>query len=103
MEVMLCVRGVLSPILANIYLDALDQELEKRGLEFSRYADDCNIYVSSRRAAERVLASITQWIEKHLRLKVWPRNGNRFSDWKAGFDAIFANASGFVGTTGADV
>lgn len=62
--------GPLSPLLANIYLDALDQELEKRGLEFSRYADDCNIYVSSRRAAERVLASITQWIEKHLRLTV---------------------------------
>ena len=52
--------GPLSPLLANIYLDALDRELERRGLAFSRYADDCNIYVGSRRAAERVLASITQ-------------------------------------------
>jgi group II intron reverse transcriptase/maturase len=52
--------GPLSPLLANIYLDALDQELEQRGLAFSRYADDCNIYVGSRRAAERVLASITE-------------------------------------------
>src|SRR5207253_1223319 len=62
--------GPLSPLLANIYLDALDQELEGRGLAFSRYADDCNIYVSSQRAAERVLASITEWISKHLRLEV---------------------------------
>jgi group II intron reverse transcriptase/maturase len=62
--------GPLSPLLANIYLDALDKELEKRGLAFSRFADDCNIYVSSRRAAERVLASITQWIQKNLRLEV---------------------------------
>jgi RNA-directed DNA polymerase len=62
--------GPLSPLLANIYLDALDQELEKRGLAFSRYADDCNIYVSSGRAAERVLASITEWIKRHLRLEV---------------------------------
>ena len=49
--------GPLSPLLANIYLDALDKELERRGLAFSRYADDCNIYVSSQRAAERVLES----------------------------------------------
>lgn len=62
--------GPLSPLLANIYLDALDQELEKRGHAFSRYADDCNIYVSSEAAAERVLKSIREWIEKHLRLQV---------------------------------
>jgi group II intron reverse transcriptase/maturase len=62
--------GPLSPLLANIYLDALDQELEGRGLTFSRYADDCNVYVGSRRAAERVLASLTTWIGKHLRLEV---------------------------------
>lgn len=65
-----CVRGVLSPLLANIYLDALDRELERRGLAFSRYADDCNVYVSSQRAAERVLTSLKTWIEKHLRLEV---------------------------------
>jgi len=62
--------GPLSPLLANIYLDALDQELERRGHTFSRYADDCNIYVGSQTAAERTLGSIQGWIEKHLRLKV---------------------------------
>ena len=62
--------GPLSPLLANIYLDALDQELEKRGHRFCRYADDCNIYVGSQTAAERTMASIQAWIEKHLRLKV---------------------------------
>lgn len=62
--------GPLSPMLANIYLDALDKELERRGHRFCRYADDCNIYVSSQAAAERTLASIEDWIEKHLRLKV---------------------------------
>lgn len=62
--------GPLSPLLANIYLDALDKELEKRGHAFCRYADDCNIYVGSEAAAERTLTSIQNWIEKHLRLKV---------------------------------
>lgn len=62
--------GPLSPLLANIYLDALDKELERRGHCFCRYADDCNIYVGSQAAAERTLASIQGWIEKHLRLKV---------------------------------
>jgi len=62
--------GPLSPLLANIYLDVLDRELEKRGHVFCRYADDCNIYVGSQVAADRTLTSITAWIEKHLRLKV---------------------------------
>ena len=62
--------GPLSPLLANIYLDALDRELERRGHAFCRYADDCNIYVGSQAAAERVRESIQGWIEKHLRLKV---------------------------------
>jgi group II intron reverse transcriptase/maturase len=62
--------GPLSPLLANIYLDALDKELERRGHSFCRYADDCNIYVSSQAAAERTLLSVQAWIEKHLRLKV---------------------------------
>lgn len=62
--------GPLSPLLANIYLDALDRELERRGHAFSRYADDCNIYVSSQAAAERTLASIRDWIGQHLRLQV---------------------------------
>lgn len=62
--------GPLSPLLANIYLDPLDKELESRKLSFCRYADDINIYVSSERSAKRVLESIAHWIEKHLRLKV---------------------------------
>jgi group II intron reverse transcriptase/maturase len=62
--------GPLSPLLANIYLDPLDRELESRGLSHVRYADDCNIYVSSEAAAARVLASVIRWIERHLRLRV---------------------------------
>jgi RNA-directed DNA polymerase len=60
----------LSPLLSNIMLDELDKELERRGHFFCRYADDCNIYVSSRRSGERVLDSITKFVEKKLRLKV---------------------------------
>ena len=62
--------GPLSPLLANIYLDALDRELENRGLRFCRYADDCNIYVGSEAAAKRVLEGIGNWIETKLRLQV---------------------------------
>lgn len=62
--------GPLSPLLANLYLDALDKELEQRELSFVRYADDVAIYVNSERSAERVLESISQWIERHLRLRV---------------------------------
>jgi RNA-directed DNA polymerase len=62
--------GPLSPLLANIYLDPLDKELERRGLSFVRYADDIAIYVSSPRAGERVLASITQWLARELKLEV---------------------------------
>lgn len=62
--------GPLSPLLANIVLDDLDKELEKRGHRFCRYADDCNIYVKSQRAGERVMTSIKKYIEKVLKLKV---------------------------------
>jgi group II intron reverse transcriptase/maturase len=62
--------GPLSPLLANILLDEFDKELERRGHAFCRYADDCNIYVSSRRAAERVMASLTRFLETRLRLRV---------------------------------
>jgi len=60
----------LSPLLSNIMLDDLDKELEKRGHCFCRYADDCNIYVSSKKAGERVMESITNYLEKKLKLKV---------------------------------
>lgn len=62
--------GPLSPLLANIMLNDLDWELEKRGHRFARYADDCNIYVKSRRAGERVMASVRQYVEGKLKLKV---------------------------------
>jgi RNA-directed DNA polymerase len=62
--------GPLSPLLSNIVLDELDGELKRRGHRFVRYADDCNIYVRSQRAGERVKASITRFIEGRLRLKV---------------------------------
>ena len=62
--------GPLSPLLANIYLDALDKELERRGLSFVRYADDIAIYVSSPRAAERILESVIEWLRIELKLEV---------------------------------
>lgn len=62
--------GPLSPLLANLLLDDLDKELEKRGHCFCRYADDCNIYVHSQAAGERVMASVTRFLEGKLRLKV---------------------------------
>ena len=62
--------GPLSPLLSNIYLDKFDKELESRGLHFVRYADDCNIFVKSEMAAERVMKSITSWLERKLFLKV---------------------------------
>jgi RNA-directed DNA polymerase len=88
--------GPLSPLLANIYLDALDRELEERGLAFSRYADDCNIYVSSQRAAERVLASITDWIKKHLRLEVNATKSGTGRPWERKFLGFRINPQGRI-------
>jgi hypothetical protein len=62
--------GPLSPLLSNIVLDELDKELENRGHNFCRYADDCNIYVKSKKAVERVMKSIIRFIEEKLKLKV---------------------------------
>ncbi len=62
--------GPLSPLLANLLLDDLDRELERRGHQFCRYADDCNIYVRSQAAGERVLASVTRYLEEELKLRV---------------------------------
>jgi hypothetical protein len=60
----------LSPLLSNIVLDGLDRELERRGLAFCRFADDCNIFVRTPKAAERVMASISGYIETRLKLVV---------------------------------
>lgn len=77
--------GPLSPLLANIYLDSLDKELDKRGLSYCRYADDCNIYVGSQADAERTLLSIQRWIEKHLRLKVNAAKSGTGRTWERKF------------------
>jgi group II intron reverse transcriptase/maturase len=65
--------GPLSPLLSNIMLNDLDRELEKRGHKFVRYADDCNIYVQTQRAGERVMESVKGFLEKKLKLKVNPK------------------------------
>lgn len=77
--------GPLSPLLANIMLDELDKELEKRGHRFCRYADDCNIYVKSRSAGSRVMASISNFIEKKLKLKVNESKSAVDRPWKRRF------------------
>ena len=74
--------GPLSPLLANIMLDDLDKELEKRGHRFVRYADDCNIYVRSRRAGERVMDSVRQFLEQKLSLKVNEKKSAVDRPWK---------------------
>ncbi len=77
--------GPLSPLLANIYLDAMDKELEKRGHAFCRYADDCNVYVASESAARRVKEGMTQWIKRHLRLEVNEEKSGVGRVWERGF------------------
>ena len=77
--------GPLSPLLSNILLDDLDKELERRGHHFCRYADDSNIYVASKRAGERVLASVTQFVEKRLKLKVNQAKSAVDRPWKRKF------------------
>ena len=74
--------GPLSPLLANIMLDDLDKELEKRGHRFVRYADDCNIYVRSKRAGERVMNSLRRFLEEKLSLKVNERKSTVDRPWK---------------------
>ena len=86
--------GPLSPLLANLYLDALDRELENRGLSFCRYADDCNIYVGSEAAAKRVLAGIGDWIERHLRLRVNRAKSGAGRPWERKFLGFRINRKG---------
>lgn len=77
--------GPLSPLLSNIVLDELDKELESRGLHFVRYADDCNIYVRSKRAGLRIKKSMTQFIEGKLKLKVNEQKSAVDRPWKRKF------------------
>jgi len=90
--------GNLSPLLSNIMLNELDKELEKRDLKFCRYADDCNIYVKSRKAAERVKASITKFIEQKLKLRVNEEKSAVDRPWKRKFLGFsFYHKKGGVG------
>ena len=77
--------GNILPLLSNIMLNELDKELARRGLKFCRYADDCNIYVKSRKAAERVMASIRRFLEKELKLKVNKEKSAVDRPWKLKF------------------
>jgi RNA-directed DNA polymerase len=77
--------GPLSPLLSNIVLDEFDRELERRGLRFARYADDCNVYVRSRRAGERVMGSITRFITTKLKLKVNEQKSAVARPWERKF------------------
>lgn len=80
--------GPLSPILSNIILDDLDKELERRGHKFCRYADDSNIYVKSKRAGNRVMKSITLFIENRLKLKVNKDESEVDRPWRRKFFRI---------------
>jgi RNA-directed DNA polymerase len=77
--------GPLSPLLSNVMLDRLDRELEKRGHRFCRYADDCNIYVRSRRAGERLMNSMTHFLAQRLRLQVNLKKSAVDRPWKRQF------------------
>lgn len=77
--------GPLSPLLSNILLNDLDKELEKRGHRFCRYADDCNIYVGSRRAGERVMQSLTRFLKEQLKLTVNPKKSAVDRPWRRKF------------------
>lgn len=77
--------GPLSPLLSNVLLDDLDKELERRGHRFCRYADDCNIYVRSERAAERVMISVTDYLERKLKLRVNREKSAVSRPWKRKF------------------
>jgi len=88
--------GNLSPLLANIMLNELDRELAKRGLKFCRYADDVNIYVKSRKAADRVMQSISRFIEDKLKLKVNKEKSAVDKPWKLkflGFSFYYKNGN----------
>jgi RNA-directed DNA polymerase len=77
--------GPLSPLLSNVLLDELDKELERRGHRFVRYADDCNIYVRSQAAGERVLTSVEKFLRERLRLKVNREKSAVARPWKRKF------------------
>ncbi len=90
--------GNLSPLLSNVMLHELDKELEKRNLKFCRYADDCNIYVKSQKAANRVMEGVTKFIEQNLKLKVNQEKSKVDRPWKLkflGFSFYHAKNKGY--------
>jgi group II intron reverse transcriptase/maturase len=89
--------GPLSPLLANLYLDRLDKELERRGVAFVRYADDVTLYARSERSAQRIYENIVPWIEKHLKLRVnTHKSGTRPPD-AGSFLGFVIEADGQIG------
>ncbi|MCE2597451.1 group II intron reverse transcriptase/maturase, partial [Motilimonas cestriensis] len=89
--------GPLSPLLSNIVLDELDKELERRGHKFCRYADDCQIYVSSEVAAKRVLISVSKFLEGKLKLKVNTDKSAATRVSKRSFLGYYLKQSGVIG------
>ena len=85
--------GPLSPLLSNIMLDELDKELEKRGHKFVRYADDCNIYVKTKKAGKRAMEIITRFIEKKLKLKVNEEKSAVDRPWKRKFLGLVSHVN----------
>lgn len=83
----------LSPLLANICLDPLDKEIESRGLKHVRHADDCNIYVSSQRAAHAVMEHISRWISRHLKLEVNAQKSGIGRVWERKFLGLILTAA----------
>lgn len=89
--------GPLSPVLSNIVLDELDRELDRRGLRYVRYADDCRIFVKSYRAGQRVLESLTCFIEGQMKLKVNVEKSGGARPWEHCFlGYIFSKKGEFV-------
>jgi RNA-directed DNA polymerase len=88
--------GPLSPLLANIYLDGLDRELDRMKHSYCRYADYRNIYVGSCAAAQRTLASVQTWIEQHLRLKVNAAKSGTGRTWERKFQGFRLNPDGRI-------
>jgi len=89
--------GILSPLLANIYLDDLDKELERRGLNFCRYADDLVLFVGSERSGDRILESLTAWIAKHLKLRVNVNKSGVGRPWNGKFLGFRITKNGKIG------
>lgn len=89
--------GPLSPLLANLYLDDLDKELERRGLSFCRYADDLVLFVGSERSGDRILESVTAWIAKHLKLRVNVNKSGVGRPWNGKFLGFRITRNGKIG------